>query len=94
MSSYIGQLASCLFFLFFSWCSGGMIIIWDCLEVEVWLSFTFNHVLLINGRFVKTNEEFILVNVYVPFDVATKKPLSNILLERLGNFVGKNLCVR
>lgn len=92
MSSYLRQLASCLFFLFFSWCSGGMVIIWDCLEVEVWLSFTFNHVLLIDGSFVKTNEEFILVNVYAPLMLRQKN--SNILSERLGNFVGKNLCVR
>jgi len=92
MFSYLGQLASCLFFMFFSWCSEGLVTIWDCLEVQVLSSFTFDHIHLINGSFAKTNE-FILVNVYAPFDVAAQKLLWYILSERLQNFVGKIFCV-
>lgn len=44
--------------------SGGLITLWDCKEVEVWSSFYFEHVLQIQGRFVKSGVEFTILNVY------------------------------
>jgi len=39
---------------------------WDSSEVEVWSSVSQEHVLIIHGRFIKTNEIFYLFNVYAP----------------------------
>ena len=44
--------------------SGGLLIAWDLAEVEVWSTVSFEHVLAIHGRFLKTNEEFHVLNVY------------------------------
>ena len=48
--------------------SGGLVTFWDCKEVEVWSSFYFEHVIQIQGRFVKSDVEFTLLNVYAPCD--------------------------
>jgi len=44
--------------------SGGMITLWNRNEVEVWLSFNMEHVLGVQGRFLKICEKFTLLNVY------------------------------
>ena len=44
--------------------SGGMITLWNRNEVEVWLSFNMEHVLGVQGRFLKIGEKFTLLNVY------------------------------
>jgi len=49
--------------------SGGIVTMWDVQEVEVWSSMSFNHVLVVLGRFVKSGEEFVLFNVYAPCDI-------------------------
>jgi len=49
--------------------SGGLVTLWDNNEVEVWLMISFYHVLVILGRFVKSNEMFVLFNVYAPCEV-------------------------
>ncbi|MCI74823.1 cytochrome P450, partial [Trifolium medium] len=38
--------------------SGGLLVMWDTVEVDVWSYASFNHVVRIHGRFVKSNEEF------------------------------------
>lgn len=45
--------------------SGGLVTMWDCSHVEAWVSMQFDHVLGIQGRFVRNGEEFTLLNVYV-----------------------------
>ncbi|GAU22998.1 hypothetical protein TSUD_98270 [Trifolium subterraneum] len=53
--------------------SGRLLIMWDEAEVEVWSSVSFNHVLMIHGRFLKSHEEFFLFNVYAPCDNNAKR---------------------
>ena len=55
--------------------SGGLLIMWDTKEVEVWSSVSRTHFLLIHGRFVQSNEEFYLVNVYSPCGSRDKEAL-------------------
>lgn len=37
---------------------GGLLTMWDSLEVEVWSSVSYDHVLQIHDRFIRTNEVF------------------------------------
>jgi hypothetical protein len=55
--------------------SGGHLIIWDSLEVEVWSSESRDHVLWCHGRFITSGEEFFLANVYAPCDEGAKQGL-------------------
>lgn len=41
---------------------------WDCPKVEIESSMTFYHALVVHGRFIKSGNEFSLVNVYAPCD--------------------------
>jgi len=59
--------------------SGGLLIIWDVPEVEVLSLVSFEHVLMIHEKFVQLNEEFYLVNVYVPCDASAKQLLGDSL---------------
>jgi len=55
--------------------SGGMLIMWDSVEVEVWSSVSQDHMLQVHGRFIKTNEEFHLFNIYAPCEARPKQEL-------------------
>jgi len=46
--------------------SRGLATLWDSTEVEVWSSMTFEHVLVIIGCVVKSDEQFVLLNIYAP----------------------------
>ena len=46
--------------------SRGLATLWDSTEVEVWSSMSFEHVLVIIGRVVKFDEQFVLLNIYAP----------------------------
>jgi len=48
--------------------SGGLDMLSDRKEVEVWSSIYFEHVLGIQGRFVQIGVKFTLFNVYAPCD--------------------------
>ena len=63
--------------------SGGILIMWDTLEVEVWSSVSRDHMLQIQGHFVRRNEEFYLFNIYAPCDPREKQVLSASLSLRL-----------
>jgi len=72
----------------FSFCpsqgaSGELLTLWDTSEVEVWSSISRPHTLIIHGRFIKSNEEFYLFNMYAPCDVAARKLLWDSLSPRL-----------
>jgi len=53
--------------------SGGLLTMWDNSEVEVWSSVSIKHVVIIHGRFLVSNEEFYVANVYAPCDNTAKQ---------------------
>jgi exonuclease III len=63
--------------------SGGLLTIWDSMEVEMWSSVSSDHVLWCHGRFLKTGEEFWVANVYAPCDLGAKQRLWDSLTSRL-----------
>ena len=73
--------------------SGGLLIMWDSSVVEVWSSFSMQHVLIIHGRFTNYNDEFYLFNIYAPCDNGAKQLLWNSLSKHLQKLVGKNICL-
>jgi len=73
--------------------SGGHLIMWDTKEVEVWSSVSRTHFLLIHGRFVQSNEEFYLVNVYALCGSRDKEALWVSLAAQLLLLRGKHVCV-
>lgn len=73
--------------------SGGLLSVWNTSEVEVWSSVSRDHTLIIHGRFIKSNEEFYLFNIYAPCDGAARKLLWDSLSLRLQLLRGRKLCV-
>ncbi|MCI16660.1 cytochrome P450, partial [Trifolium medium] len=53
--------------------SGGLLVMWDTVEVEVWSSVSLDHALLIHGRLLKSEEEFYLFNIYAPCENNAKQ---------------------
>ncbi|MCI49205.1 endonuclease/exonuclease/phosphatase family protein, partial [Trifolium medium] len=66
---------------------------WDTVEVEVWSSASLNHVVRIHGRFIKSDEEFYLFNVYAPCEDNAKQLLWDSLSGKLQQSEGKKVCV-
>jgi len=73
--------------------SGGLLIMWATKEVEVWSSGSQEHVLYIQGRFIRTNEEFYLFNIYAPCELHAKQALWGSLSTRLQLLSGANVCL-
>jgi len=73
--------------------SGGLLIMWDSSAVEVWSSASMEHALIIHGRFLHTNDEFYLFNIYAPCYNGAKQLLWNSLTEHLQQLVEKNICL-
>jgi exonuclease III len=73
--------------------SGGMLILWDSVEVEVWSSVSKDHLLQVHGKFLKTNEEFYLFNIYATYDGRAKQELRASLTERLQLLRGEKVCI-
>lgn len=73
--------------------SGGLLIIWDIEVVEVWSSVSMEHVLIIHGRFISSDDEFFIFNIYAPCDNGAKQLLWNSLSVYLQRLVGKNVCL-
>lgn len=69
--------------------SGGLLIMWDSSVVEVWSSFSMQHVLIIHGRFTDYNDEFYLFNIYAPCDNGAKQLLWNSLSDSSKSWWGK-----
>jgi len=55
--------------------SSGLVTLWNSSEVEVWSTTSFDHVLMITGRFLKSNEQFAVFNIYAPCDVSRQHTL-------------------
>jgi hypothetical protein len=70
-----------------------MLIIWDSLEVEVWSTVSQDHMLQIHGRFIQSNEEFYVFNIYAPCDGRAKQELWEALSVRLQVLRGEKICV-
>jgi len=66
--------------------SGGLLTMWDRNEVEVWLSLSFEHSLVIMGRCVKSGDQFIIFNVYAPVEVSRQEALWSNISNRLIDF--------
>ena len=75
------------------WASGGLLTVWNTSEVEVWESFRGYHYLLIHGRFIKSNIEIHLFNVYAPCDQRAKQTLWTSLCARLQSLGSCNVCL-
>ena len=73
--------------------SGGLLTALDRRFVDVWSTSSFPHVLVIRGRVLETNHEFVLANVYAPYDTTEKQVLWNQLLLFIDNNREVNLCV-
>jgi hypothetical protein len=73
--------------------SGGLLTLWDTTEVEVWSSISHDHALWCHGQFLKTGEEFWVVNVYAPCDFRAKQRLWDSLSLRLQPLRGMRVCV-
>jgi len=73
--------------------SGGLLIMWDTLEVEVWSTMSQDHVLIIQGKFIRTNEEFYLFNIYAPFETRAKQQLWGMLSVKLQLLRVEKVCV-
>jgi exonuclease III len=73
--------------------SGGLLTVWDSAEVEVWDSTSGDYFLFIHGKFVKTNEEFFLFNIYASCDPTARQALWHSLSARLDLLGGKKVCI-
>jgi len=73
--------------------SGGLVTLWDLSEVEVWSSASLDHVLAVSGRFLKSGEQFTVLNVYTPCDTSRQQVLWNALSSRIEALAGQNVCV-
>jgi len=73
--------------------SGGLLPLWDSKEVAVWSSWSFEHVLVISGIFVKSGEPFVVFNVYAPCDATRQQVLWNNISVKLLSVAGQNVCI-
>ena len=73
--------------------SGGIATLWDLKEVEVWSSVSLDHVLAVTGRFLKSEDQFVVFNVYAPCDISRQQVLWNVLSSRIDSLAGQNVCV-
>jgi len=73
--------------------SKGLLTVWDNTEVEVWDSTNGNYFLMIHGRFVKSDEEFFLFNVYAQCDQLAQQSLWNSLSAQVVLLGDKKVCI-
>ncbi|MCH79399.1 cysteine-rich receptor-like protein kinase [Trifolium medium] len=73
--------------------SGGLLTLWDSAEVEVWSSESLEGVLWCHGRFVRSDEEFYVANVYAPCDDGAKQLLWDSLSARIQALGRSRICV-
>ena len=66
-------------------------IVWNSNEVEVWSSFSDDHLLLIHRKFITSNEKFYLVNVYAPCDLVAQRIHWTRLSALIGKYADKNI---
>jgi endonuclease/exonuclease/phosphatase family metal-dependent hydrolase len=59
----------------------------------MWSTISFDHVLIIVGRFLKSGELFVVFNVYSSCDVSSQQALWVNISNRLVSFASQNICV-
>jgi len=59
---------------------------WDATEVEVWVTRSFDNVLIIQWCFLKSGDKFSITNVYAPCDSGH----TQVLWTRLGGLINNN----
>ena len=73
--------------------SGGLVTVWDVSRLDVTSFFSFNHVLVIKGKDLRSGEDLIIFNVYAPCDLVAKKLLWGRLLLHIQNNCNVCICV-
>jgi exonuclease III len=73
--------------------SGGLVTVWDPSRVVVFSSMRLDHALIIKGKDLSTNEDFMVCNVYAPCDLLAKKQLWDRLHILVTSNVECCLCV-
>lgn len=61
--------------------------------MEIFATFSFDHVVEVRGRFLTSNDDFVLFNVYSPCDARSQHVMWESLSTRLANFDVLNICV-
>jgi exonuclease III len=82
----------------FSFCrsvgaSGGLVTVWDTSRIVVWSSMCYGNVLVIKGKVISSDEEFMIFNVYAPCDLAAKREMWGTLKSKVLNNNDVNVCV-
>ena len=73
--------------------SGGIVMLWDLNEVEVWSTVSLDHVLAVAGHFLQSGEQFVVFHVYAPCDSSRQQVLWNVLSSRIEALADQNVCV-
>ncbi|GAU38950.1 hypothetical protein TSUD_363890 [Trifolium subterraneum] len=73
--------------------SGGLLTMWDSLEVEVWSSISREHVLWCHGRFIQSGEELYLANEIRGTLDPLLQMLWNSLAGKIQTLNGERVCV-
>jgi len=73
--------------------SGGLVTVWDRSRIYVLFTISFGHVLIIKGKVITTEEEFIIFNVYAPCDSVAKHELWERLVPMVLNYGDICLCL-
>ena len=61
--------------------------------MDVWCTFNFRHVLIIKGKVILTDQEFLIANVYAPCDTTAKQELWARSSHFIINIGDANVCV-
>jgi exonuclease III len=82
----------------FSFCrsvgaSGGLVTVWDTSRIVIWSSMSYGNVLVIKGKVISSDEEFMIFNVYAPCDLAAKREMWVTLKSKVLNNNDVNVCV-
>jgi hypothetical protein len=67
--------------------------VWDSNVVEVWSTMSFPPILVIIGQVIETCQEFVIANVYAPYDTALKQVLWDQLKLFVVNNGDANICL-
>jgi exonuclease III len=71
----------------------GILTLWNSKEVDVFMSMSFENVLIIKGRFLKSGVDFAIANVYAPCDNVGREHLWERVAALIHNDEGRAWCV-
>ena len=73
--------------------SGGILTIWDTTEVDVMITRSMAHVVIIQGKMLQNGADFSLANVYAPCESLRRQDVWNQLGLVISNFRDSSWCV-